>query len=78
MSNWITEKRITTMMMIMIIIISINISMACEMCELCDFFPKVRGTIELELTENLTDPCSISQISQEPPIILRELLHLDG
>jgi len=56
-------------------LLNISISnMACEMCELCEFLPKLRGSIELQLTDNLTDPCQIEQISQPEPIILDGLL----
>ena len=60
------------MMMILFIYISIS-SIACEMCELCEIFPKLSGSIEIQLTEELTEPNNISHISQDP-IILDELL----
>jgi len=67
-------KRITTVMMIIYLIIISNINMGCDICELCDFFPKVRGKLELELTDLPTDPNQIKHNSQIDPIILHDLL----
>lgn len=73
----VSHKVFSYIMMIIVYIIISNSNMACEMCELCEIFPKFRGSIELELTEELTEPNTISHNSQEPPIILNDLLHLD-
>ena len=67
-------KRTTTVMMIIYLIIISNINMGCEMCYLCEFLPKVRGKLELELTEDVTEPNQIEQNSQIDPVILHDLL----
>lgn len=40
-----------------ILIFSSSINMGCELCELCDLNFKYKGELELQLTEELTDPC---------------------
>lgn len=65
----------TSSIILIIIFILINISsMACEMCEMCEIFPKLRGSIQLELTEDLTDPNSNSHNSQNKVILDGPLL----
>jgi hypothetical protein len=58
----------------MTILIISSINMGCDICDICDIFPKVHGNIELQFTEELTEPNQIEHNSQISPIIYHDLL----
>jgi len=74
----ISQKSQAILLLLGILVYSSSSNMGCEMCDICEIFPKVRGSIELQLTDNLTDPNSISQISQPEVIISPDLLWMDN
>jgi len=71
-------QMILRLLIILIFLFNISIiSMSCYLCDLCDMLPKVRGSIELQLTEELTEPNNISHKPQDTVIIHPELLLID-
>ena len=52
----ISHKSHPLLLLIRLILFSSIISMACVLCESCDFFPKGHISLDLDFTEELTDP----------------------